>query len=64
MEYDKWINLNSDMILDTDGQLIPVISPPNATNRKVTWTSSDESMLWLTKLEELLEKDRERQLLR
>ena len=44
MEYDKWINLNSDMILDTDGQLIPVISPPNATNRKVTWTSSDESI--------------------
>gem|GEM_PF-708851 len=42
-QYDSF-DPEGDMEMDTDGQLIPVIFPAEASNKKVSWKSSDESI--------------------
>jgi hypothetical protein len=37
------------MVLNINNQLIPIISPPNASNKKVLWTSSKEEIALVDK---------------
>lgn len=35
---------NEEMLLDVEAQLVPIISPANAVNKKVKWSSSNQSV--------------------